>query len=62
MLENEFRNAIVQNTLAIEHGVFLGVEGGGVILEMLDKGARLWTLIKDLRLAFVNATAAVHHV
>jgi hypothetical protein len=40
--------------------MLLGVEGGGVILEVLDEGARLGALIEDFGLAFVNATTAVH--
>ena len=55
-----FGNAVVEDALAVDDLVLLGVEGGGVVLEMLDEGARLRALVQDLGLAFVNATAAVH--
>ena len=60
VLEHEFGNPVVQDTLAFDDFMLLGVEGGGVILEVLDEGARLGALIEDFGLAFVNATTAVH--
>ncbi len=39
---------------------FFVVEGGGVVLEVLDERAGLGTLVEDLGLAFVDAAAAVH--
>ena len=53
-------NPVVQDPLALDHLVLLGVEGGRVILEMLDERPRLGPLVKDLRLAFVDASATVH--
>jgi hypothetical protein len=50
----EFRQAVVQHALALDRGLFLGVEGGGVILEILDQGARLGAFVQDLGLAFVD--------
>ena len=58
--KNIFRDAIVQHALAIKHGVFLGIERGCIIFEMLHERSRLRTLIKDLRLALINPTAAIH--
>jgi hypothetical protein len=40
--------------------VLLGVEGGRVVLEVLDQRARLGAFIEDLGLAFVDAATAVH--
>ena len=60
MLENKFGNPIVEHALAVDHLVLLGVEGGRVVLEVLNQSAGLRALIEDLGLAFVNATAAVH--
>jgi hypothetical protein len=40
--------------------VLLGVEGGGVIHEMLNQGSRFRALVKDLRLAFIDAATAAH--
>jgi len=56
-----FRNAVVQNTLAVDDLVFLLVEGGCVVLEELNKSPRLRTFVKDLGLAFVNTAATVHN-
>ena len=60
-LENEFRNALVEHALAFYHGLFLGVEGGGVILEVHNNGVRLRTLIENLGLAFIDARAPAVH-
>jgi hypothetical protein len=40
--------------------MFLRVERGRVVLEMLDQRSGLGTFVKDLRLAFVDAAAAAH--
>ena len=58
--EQVFRNPVVDDALAFDHLVLLGVEGGGVVLEVLDERARLRTLVEDLGFAFVDASAAVH--
>src|SRR5690606_37684725 len=60
ILEDVFRNPVVEHALAIEDVVLLRVEGSRIVLEVLDERSRLGTLIKDLRLAFVNSAAAVH--
>src|SRR5262245_4894658 len=36
------------------------VEGGRIVLEMLNQRPRLRSLIQDLRLAFIDAAAAAH--
>ena len=60
MLEDVLGDAVVEHALAVDDLVLLGVEGGGVVLEVLDQRAGLGTLVEDLRLAFIDATAAVH--
>ena len=60
VLEDVFRDAVVEHALAFDHLVLLGVEGGRVVLEMLDQRSGLGAFVKDLRLAFINAAAAAH--
>ena len=60
ILEDVFRNPVVEHAFAVDDFVLLGVEGGRVILEVLDERAGLRSLVEDLRLALVDATAAVH--
>ncbi len=55
-----FGDAVVQHPLALEHVLFLGVEGGRVVLEVLNQRAGLRTLVQDLRLAFVDQSASRH--
>jgi hypothetical protein len=40
--------------------MLFGIEGSRVVLEVLDQGSRLGSLIKDFRLAFINAATAAH--
>jgi hypothetical protein len=42
--------------------MLLGVERGRVILEILNKSARLRALVQNLGFAFINASAAIHAV
>jgi hypothetical protein len=58
---HEFGDAVVEHALAVEHGALLVVEGRRVVLEVLDKRARLGTLVQDLRLAFVDLPALDHN-
>ncbi len=58
--EDEFRDAVVEDALAFDRRVLLVVDGGRIVLEMLDEGAGLGALIKDLGLALVNASATAH--
>ena len=60
VVEDVFGDAVVEHALAVDHLVLLGVEGGGVVLEVLDQRARLGALIEDLGLAFIDAAAAIH--
>ena len=58
--EDVLGNAVVEHALAVDDLVLLLVEGGGVVLEVLDQRARLGSLIEDLGLAFVDAAAIFH--
>ena len=60
VLEDVFRDAVVQDALAVDHLMLLGVERGRIVLEVLDQRAGLGTFIQDLGLALVDAAAAVH--
>src|SRR5690606_11583086 len=60
MRENVLGDAVVKHTFAIDDFVLLLVKRGCVVLEELDEGARLGSFVKDLGLAFINATATVH--
>src|SRR5579862_1515749 len=40
--------------------MLFGIEGGRVVLEVLDQGSGLRSLIEDLRLAFIDAATAAH--
>src|SRR6056297_483858 len=55
-----FRQQVVQHTLALDHIPLFGIEGGRVILEVLDKRSRLGALVQCFRLAFVNFLAPRH--
>ena len=60
VLEYVFGDSVVEDTLTFDHLVLLGVEGGRVVLEMLNQRSRLRAFIKDLRLALVNTATAAH--
>ena len=49
-----FGDAVVEDALALDRVVLLVVEGGGVVLEILDERAGLGALVEDLGLAFVD--------
>jgi acetyl esterase/lipase len=53
-------DAIVEHALAADGAALLGIERGRVVLEILDKRARLRTLVEDLGLALVDLAAASH--
>ena len=59
-LEHVFGDAVVEDALAFDHLMLLGVEGGRVVLEVLDQRSGLGAFIEDLRLAFVDAATAAH--
>src|SRR5262249_17668458 len=60
VLEDVFRDAVVEDALPVDHLVLFRVEGGRVVLEMLNQRTGLRPLVKDLRLAFIDAAAAAH--
>src|SRR6185437_9935159 len=60
MLEDVLGDAVVEDALAFDHLMLLGIEGGGIVLEMLDQRSGLRSLIEDLRLALVDAATAAH--
>jgi hypothetical protein len=60
VLKNELGDPVVEHAFAIDHFVFLGIERGRVVFEMLNQSPRFRALIEDLGLAFVDAPAAVH--
>src|ERR1043166_6475306 len=60
VLKYVFGNTVVEHALAFDHLVLLRVEGGGVVFEVLNQGSGLRALVKDLRLAFIDAAATAH--
>ena len=48
---------VVEHALAGDHALLLVVEGGRVVLEVLDQGAGLRSLEEDLGLALVDGAA-----
>ena len=59
-LEDIFGDPIVEHTLAVDQSVLLIVERRRIVLEMLDQGARLWSLVQDLGFSLVYPTPPVH--
>jgi hypothetical protein len=51
MLKDVFGDAIVEDALAFDDLVLFRVEGGRVVLEVLDQRSRLRSFVEDLRLA-----------
>src|SRR5262249_53474297 len=60
MLENIFGDPVVENALTLDHLMLLRVEGGRVVLEVLDQRSGFRTFVEDLCLAFVDAATAAH--
>ena len=58
--EDMLRDAIVYDALAIDRALFLGIERGRIVLEILDQRSGFWPFVKDLGLAFVNLATAIH--
>ena len=56
----KFGQAVVQHAFTFDDIFFLGIECRGIIFEILNQGAWLWTLIEDLCLAFINQLATCH--
>jgi len=60
VLKQIFRNPVIEDALALDHLVLLGIERGRIVLEVLDQGSRLRPFIKYLGLAFINAASTAH--
>ena len=60
MLEDVFGDPVVEDALALDHLVLLGIVCSRVVLEVLDQRSRLGSLVKDLGLAFVDTATAIH--
>src|SRR5689334_23617036 len=60
MLEDVLGDAIVEHALAFDHLVLLGIEGGGIVLEVLNQCSGLGSFIQNLRLALVDTATAAH--
>src|SRR5262249_42320001 len=60
VLEDVFGDPVVENAFAFDDIVLLGIERGRVVLEVLDQRSRLRSLVEDLGLAFIDATATAH--
>src|SRR5262249_39061724 len=58
--EDVLGNPIVEHAFAIDDFVLLFVEGGGVVFEELDEGARLGSFEQYFCLAFIDAPTTVH--
>src|SRR3546814_10544824 len=58
--EDMLGNAVVEHALAVDRPTLLRVEGGRVVLEILDQRARFGAFVEDLGFAFVNLAAAGH--
>ena len=59
-VENELGDAIIENAFALYDCMFLGVEGGRVILEVLNERTGLRALIEHLGLTLINTPTPVH--
>src|SRR6185437_15058240 len=57
---NVLGNPVIEDALALNYLVFLGIEGSRIVLEMLNQRSRLRAFIEGFRLAFVNAATAAH--
>src|SRR5712692_3007987 len=60
VLEYVFGDAVVEDALAFDHLMLLRIEGGRVVLEVLNQRTGLGALVEDLRLALIDAAAAAH--
>src|SRR5712664_2680613 len=60
VLKQVLRNPVVEDALALDHLMFLGIERGRIVLEVLDQGSRLRPFVENLGLAFVNAASTAH--
>src|SRR5579859_1862306 len=55
-----FADSIVDDALTLEYRLLRAVEGGGVVLEILDQGAGLGPLVENLGLSLIDLFSAGH--
>src|SRR4051812_16388008 len=60
VLKQVLRNPVIEDTLALDHLMFLCIERGRIVLKVLDQGSRLRAFIQYLGLAFINAASTAH--
>src|SRR5262245_47836302 len=60
VLEDVLGDPIVEDALAFDDLVLLRIEGGRVVLEVLDQRTGLRSFVENLRLALIDATTAAH--
>src|SRR5882757_9214586 len=60
VLEHVFRDAVVEHTLAFDDFMLFGIEGGRIVLEVLDQRTWFRSFIENLPLAFIDAATAAH--
>ena len=58
--ENMLADPVVDHALAVDRALFLGVECGRIVLEILNDGAGLRAFIKNFGLAFINLATTGH--
>ena len=58
----ELGNPVIDHTLTGDRSLFLVIERGGVVLEVLDQGSRFRAFEKDFSLPLVDTSAAGHDV
>ena len=56
----KFGQAVIQHPFTFNDVFLLCIECSGIIFEILNQSAWLWTLIEDLCLAFINQLATCH--
>src|SRR5690606_2466499 len=58
--KNMLAHAVVDYPFAADRALFLGIESGCVIFEILDESAGLWSFVKNLGLAFIDLATTGH--
>ena len=58
----KFADPVIEHALAGNGAFFLGVEGRGIILEILNERAGFWSLEQNFCFAFIELPAAGHDV
>jgi hypothetical protein len=60
VLEQVFRDPVVEDALALDHLVLLRVERGRIVFEVLNQRARLRSFVQNLGFAFIDAASTAH--